>query len=311
MIGGGRHKGSTAADGGQSWRQLQGRKKSRISSRQAQRRRTLRFGRFAGILLVLVALGLGVWRMADFLGSREGRLPVAPPSHPVERVYFQTDGVLPDSWVAEMTGLRPGVTVMAADIHALRDRLQAEGQVKTAAVERVFPDGLRIRVTEHEPVLRLVIEDSGGRRVQRIVARDGTVYTGRGYPRQTLGGLPFLQPYRHPDGRYLPLRGIERVAELLELARQRDPRGFGGWRVVSLEHYSGVPDFPGEVIEVRSTRVPRLLFGASADFAVQLDRLDHILGYLGQQGNPSIERIDLSLRDSAAVQFSGGRAGTF
>jgi len=107
------------------------------------------------------------------------------------------------------------------------------------------------------------------------------------------------------------MRGIEPVAELLELVRSTEPNIFRTWQVVSLEHYSGALDIPGQVIEVRSTIVPRIIFGSSADYGRQLDRLTYIFEYVRKQGNPSIERIDLSLRGSAAVQFSSGRVGTF
>jgi hypothetical protein len=145
----------------------------------------------------------------------------------------------------------------------------------------------------------------------RLVARDGVVYDGLGYPKATLKNLPFVQPYQHPGGRFFPMRGIERVAELLELARAAEPQFFRTWKVVSLEYYSGDLSLPGQVIEVRTTMVPRIIFSASADYSRQLDRLKYILKYVQNQGNPSIERIDLSLRGSAAVQFSSGRVGTF
>jgi hypothetical protein len=137
------------------------------------------------------------------------------------------------------------------------------------------------------------------------------VYDGIGYPKATLKNLPFVQPYRRVDGSYFPMHGIEHVAELLELVRSSEPNLFRTWQVVSLEHYSGDLDLPGQVIEVRSTIVPRIIFSASGDYSRQLDRLAYILEYVKNQGNPSLERIDLSLRGSAAVQFSSGRVGTF
>jgi len=80
---------------------------------------------------------------------------------------------------------------------------------------------------------------------------------------------------------------------------------------VTLTHYSGDLDLPGQVIEIRSALVPRILFSASRDFGQQLDRLEYILSYVAQRGNPSIERIDLSLNGAAAVQFTSGRVGNF
>ena len=189
--------------------------------------------------------------------------------------------------------------------------MEADVQVKSASVERVFPSDLRIRVKERVPALRLAIAGSDGKRHLRLVARDGVVYDGIGYSKTRLKNLPFVQPYQHVDGSFFPMRGIESVAELLELVRSTEPKLFSTWQVVSLQHYSGALDIPGQVIEVRSTIVPRIIFGSSADYGRQLDRLTYIFEYVRKQGNPSIERIDLSLRGSAAVQFSSGRVGTF
>jgi hypothetical protein len=79
--------------------------------------------------------------------------------------------------------------------------------------------------------------------------------------------------------------------------------------VVLLTHYSGEVDLPGEVIEVRSKRdgkTVRLVFGAAHDFKLQLDRLRHIRE-VARSLRDALERVDLSLRDAAAVQFKSGR----
>jgi cell division protein FtsQ len=218
---------------------------------------------------------------------------------------------LPDGWLSRVIGLRRGLALMEADIHDIRTRLEAHGQVKSASVKRVFPDALQIRVREREPVLRMRVAGAGDQPELRIVARDGTIYEGVGYPRASLRGMPYLIPYRHADGRIQPMRGIERVAELLEVTRRTQPNFFRSWQIVSLKYYSGDPDLPGQVIEVQTTRVPRIIFGLSTSFAQQLDRLAVVLDYVQNRGNPAVKRIDLSLRESAAVQFESGRISTF
>ncbi len=311
MIGGGKQKGGTSAGGEQSWRELAGPRRSRVNSPQARKRRQTRWMKFlAGLMVLSVVIGGLAWAgMA--LQNRENKIPITPSSKPIERILFDTDGVLPNHWLSKTIKLRPGMAMMDADIHALKKTLEADVQVKSASVERVFPSDLRIRVSERVPALRMAIAGPDGKPLMRLVGRDGVVYSGLGYPKATLANLPFVQPYRRADGRFFPMRGIEKVAELLELARSTEPKFFRSWQVVSLEHYSGDLDLPGQVIEVRSTMVPRILFSASADYGRQLDRLAYILEYVKNQGNPAFERIDLSLRDSAAVQFSSGRIGTF
>ena len=311
MIGSGKQKGGTSAGGKQSWRELAGPRRSRVNSAQARKRRQTRWFKFlAGFLLLLGLLGGLAWVGWTFKNSEE-TIPMTPSSKPIERIIFDTDGVLPDNWLSQTIKLRPGMSMMEADIHALKKSLEADVQVKSASVERVFPSDLRIRVKERVPALRLAVAGADGKRHLRLVARDGRVYDGIGYSKARLENLPFVQPYRHVDGSFFPMRGIESVAELLERVRSTEPKLFRTWQVVSLQHYSGDLDLPGQVIEVRSTIVPRIIFSASAGYRRQLDRLAYILEYVRNQGNPSIERIDLSLRGSAAVQFSSGRIGTF
>jgi len=302
MIGGGREKGGTAASGAQSWRELAGPRRRRIKSPQARKRRREQWLKLLAVaVLAIAAVAAPVLWLTREPSETESSASFSPPSRPVQRILFHTDGVLPDGWLGGVLRLKPGTRMMEVDIHAVKAALEAEGQVKSARVERVFPDSLKIVVEERVPVFRIRAAKANGAVEERIVARDGTIYEGTAYPRSTLRNLPYLKPYRHPDGGYRPLVGIERVAELLALAREKSPRFFATWQIVSLEHYSGDPDLPGQVIEVRTRLVPRIIFGATGDFDRQLDRLASILSVLRSQGDPSIERIDLSLKNSAAV----------
>jgi cell division septal protein FtsQ len=312
MIGGGRHKGSTSAGGEQSWRSLAGApRRTRVRSPQARKRRQMQILKLFGIFLLFLALVGGVaWGVVAFM-QREAPLHISTPSKPIEHVIFDTDGVLPDRWLGTVIELRRETTLMEVDIHAIKQALEAHGQVKSATVERQFPDALKIQIQEHEPVLRMRVMGVNERPEDRIVSREGTIYKGVGYPEGTLRKLPFVVPYRHIEGGFKPLRGIDRVAELLEVTRRTQPNFYRTWQLVSLEHYSGQLDMPGEVIEVRTSLVPRVIFGLNTDFAQQLDRLGVILQYVQSRGNPAIKRIDLSLQGSAAVQFESGRISTF
>ena len=71
--------------------------------------------------------------------------------------------------------------------------------------------------------------------------------------------------------------GVERVAELLNIARQTQPQMFGSWQVVSLEHYSATRKC--RELLMRSKLVPRIR-SASLDYGRQLDRLEYILRYV-------------------------------
>lgn len=311
MIGERKNKGSSSATGSQSWRELAGPRKKRVNSPQARKRRQQRIFKSLAVLLGSVLfIALTVWIVSVFRG-REEPIQISTPSKPIEQIIFNTDGVLPDRWLGSAISLSKGSTMMEVDIHAMKQSLENEPQVVSASVERVFPHSLRITVKEREPVLRIAVEGANGRPSVHIVARDGTIYKGVGYRKDALVRLPFVQPYRHSDGGIRPMRGIDRVADLLDEARRRQPEFVKTWQVVSLEHFSGNETLAGEVIEIRSSFVPRIIFGASSDYGQQLDRLKLVLEYVRAKGNPSMKRIDLSLRGSAAVQFTSGRISSF
>lgn len=312
MIGDGRHKGSTSPDGDQSWRALAGGgKNTRIKSAQARKRRQMQIFKLLSLLGGVAAVIATVAWAVIAVTQREEPMQISTPSKPVESIIFDTDGVLPSRWLGTVIELRRDTTMMEVDIHAMKQQLEAHGQVRIASVERQFPNALKIHIQEHEPVLRMRVIGANERPEVRIVSREGTIYKGVGYPEATLRKLPYVVPYRHPEGGFKPLRGIERVAELLELTRRTQPNFYKTWQLVSLEHYSGQPEMPGEIIEVRTTIVPRIIFGLNTDFAQQLDRLGVILQYVQSRGNPAVKRIDLSLQGSAAVQFESGRISTF
>ena len=307
-----RNKGVDSAYGTQSWRELAGGgKKRRMVSAEARKRKTRRVLRGVAVLIVLVGIGaIGLWFFTR-ASDEQASMQLAAPSRPVERIVFRTNGVLPDEWLGSVLDLQPGVTMMEADIHQLKRRIEAQGQVKSASVERRFPGDLVVEVVEHVPVFRLAVANRSGERRIRVVSRDGSVYDGLGYPESATARLPFLDPYRPKRGSILPLSGIDRVAALVELARHNYPQLFRTWRVVSLRNYSGDPEMPGEIIEIRSSQVPTIIFSAGKDFSRQLDRLAYILSYVRNRGNPSLKSIDLSLQGAAAVRFSSGRIGTF
>jgi cell division protein FtsQ len=311
MIGRGKSKSSSSATGSQSWRELAGNPKKRINSPQAKKRRQVKLLKLLAAVLLLVGLIALVFWLSSVIKAREEPIHITTPSREIEQIIFKTNGVLPDRWLGTVIRLGKGTTMMEIDIYGMKQSLENEPQVISAEVERVFPSSLKISVKERQPVLRIAVQAAEGKPEQRIVARDGTIYKGVGYPKTALARLPFVQPYQHSDGSIRPLRGIDRVADLLTIARQKQPDFYRTWKVVSLEHYSGDALLFGEVIEVRSSYVPRIIFGASTDFDLQLDRLQVILEYVRSLGNPSMERIDLSLRGSAAVQFSSGRISSF
>ena len=311
MIERNRQKGDTSAEGSQTWRELTGPRRSRVNSSVSRRRRWMPWLKLLGGLMFLLLIAVGIYKAIGLLDRSTKQAVAAVTVNPIESVMFYTDGVLTQRWLKDKIDLQVGTPIMDVNIFALKRQLEESVQVETASIERVFPSSLRIDIKERKPVMRLLTTDSLGKRRLRLVARDGIVYKGTGYSAAELKQLPYLQPHQHADGSYLPISGIEPVVALMDLVRDTQPKLFNTWQVVSLQYYNGRTGLPGQVIEVRSTIVPKIVFAVSKDAALQLDRLVYILDYFEKNGDPLLKRIDLSLRGAAAVQLSSGRAQIF
>ena len=305
MIRGVKQKGSTSAGSKQSWRTLSGSRPIK-SPRVEKRRRAKIFLLLALIFILFSAFG-GIVLSALYLKNRGESFKITLPSKSIEKIIFDTDGVLPNSWLGTVIELRRNTSIMEADIHMMKQQLEAHRQVKSASIERQFPNILKVSIKEYDPLMRMRVMGPNDQTELRIVSRSGTIYKGEGYTEAKLKELPYLQPYQNNERGLKPIRGIEQVAELLDLTRRSQPNFYKSLKVVSLEDYSGYPEMLGDVIEFRTTIVPRVIFGLRMDFAQQLDRMGLILQYLESRDNPALKRIDLSLQDSAAVQFENGR----
>lgn len=104
-------------------------------------------------------------------------------------------------------GLGPAAAALSGDLVDLRRRLEALPWVETAAVERVLPDGLSIRIRERRPIAvwrrvdppRQTLIDASGRELSDIVGGSGDlpIVTGDGAPAAVASLVGVLS--NHPD----------------------------------------------------------------------------------------------------------------
>jgi cell division septal protein FtsQ len=64
----------------------------------------------------------------------------------------QTDGIIPLEKLRQWSGVKLGDNLLALDLSRVKRDLELVPLIKEAAVERILPDGLTVRVTEREPI---------------------------------------------------------------------------------------------------------------------------------------------------------------
>ncbi len=99
------------------------------------------FGTIFGLYLIWRT---GEWAMNHFLYENK--------DFAVQQIDVQTDGVVAVDQLRRWADVKPGDNLLALDLSIVKRNLELIPLIKSAAVERVLPRTLRIRVTEREPL---------------------------------------------------------------------------------------------------------------------------------------------------------------
>jgi hypothetical protein len=146
-----------------SWfrRRVRNRKRDRkhvldVKLRASQRRQN-RIRRLTLFLLVVASLFCGLfaaWRGGEALLQR---FVYENPAFAIHHLEVQTDGVISLDQLRRWTGVRLEDNLLALDLVRVRRDLELVPLIESAAIERVLPHTLRIRVTEREPLAQVAL----------------------------------------------------------------------------------------------------------------------------------------------------------
>lgn len=79
------------------------------------------------------------------------------PAFAVQQIDIQTDGILPIPQLRACAGVKVGENLLALDLNRVKRDLEYIPWVESAAVERVRPHTIRIRVVEREPIAQTTL----------------------------------------------------------------------------------------------------------------------------------------------------------
>src|SRR5262249_9065908 len=67
----------------------------------------------------------------------------------------KTDGIIPKDQILKWSAVRPGANLLALDLARIKRDLELAPWVREAALERILPHTLNIRITEREPLAQV------------------------------------------------------------------------------------------------------------------------------------------------------------
>lgn len=116
----------------------------RMRARVATMAATLSLGT---VFAVFVAWRCGDWALDQFVYRNK--------AFDIQHIDLQTDGVIAHEQLRRWAGVRKNENLFALDIARVKRDLELVPAIESAAVEKVLPNALRIRVVEREPVARI------------------------------------------------------------------------------------------------------------------------------------------------------------
>lgn len=287
-----------------SWRGIKQDGKLSSTSAAARQKRFRQWGRWTLWGLAALVLLSGLVYALYFSGKQLAKLNPAPVQNHLARVEFTSDGVLNRGWFLANHPIPERTPTLGYDIFGLKARLEAHGQIMRAEVSVAQPSTLIVRVEERVPIMRARVRGLDGNPVVVLVAADGSVFRGEGYPSETLRRLPGLADVTPVwrDGEIQPFAGVEVVAELLEFARFQFPALYADWQWVSFARLQGDTDAPDALITIKSRLADRIVF-APHSFDPQLRKLNEVVQVAREENVSRLLKIDLSFPNQAIVEY--------
>lgn len=156
-----------------------------VKLRSSQRRQN-RLRRLTLALLLASSVFFGlvvVWRGGEELLRR---LVYENPAFAIHHLEVQTDGVIALEQLRRWAGVKLDDNLFAVDLARIKRDLELVPSIESAAVERVLPHTLRIRVLEREPLVQVVVQpartnDPRGPIIYQLDARGFVMYPLEGF----------------------------------------------------------------------------------------------------------------------------------
>ncbi len=257
---------------------------------------TVLFG--AAVVLFLGWRGVD-WAVREFVTEN--------PAFATKTIDLQTEGVLTVEALRRWAGVRVGENLMSLDLSRIKRDLELVPLIQSAAVERVLPDTLRIRVIERVPVAQVATlrPNASGRYATVIHLLDATGFVMLPPDRTMVADPTALQIDWLPE-----LRGVNDVD--LKLGRQVESpqvraalRLLGHFERSSMFGRSDIRrvDVSGlEVLTATTSIGGEITFASHHDFDMQLRRWRAVQDVATQQGKV-ISTLDVSISQNLPARW--------
>jgi hypothetical protein len=263
---------------------------------------TTALGVSLGTLLALYLLwGGGVWALDQFVFKND--------AFAVRDLDIQTDGSILIPQLRQWAGVKPGDNLLALDLARIKRDIELAPMIEAAAVERVLPHTLRVRVIEREPIARIQLPQLQPRGGVAMVS----YYLDEGG--HVIQPLTALADRTAQEAEFLPVLSGINAADLRPGTPVVSPKIIAALRLIAAfgsSPMSGLVEMKS--VDVAGTEVLQVTTGQGGQITFALDRLDVQLRRwravydFGRKTGKDILALDLSVANNSPVLWFGAGA---
>ena len=226
---------------------------------------------------------------------------ISPKAGKIKKFELKTDGVISAAWIFKYIDLPKDVALSDINIFFIKELLDSVGQIKSSNVSRIYPDTLRVTISEYAPIAKIAVKPDA-KIEYYLLSADGKFFKPVCISDESVARLPSLRGIKLilSDSGPLDYPFANILNEFLKCSAEKMPVECMKWRTIDLSELSSLT---APLISVISESGAEYVFAAK-DFEKQLDRLDYILKYSTRKPLIGITRIDLSLSDRAVVELA-------
>jgi cell division septal protein FtsQ len=275
----------------------------KVQSRQLRSMRLRLVGTLTARLLLAALAFFVLWRGGNWVLQE---CVLHNPAFAIQKIDIETDGILPQRQLRACAGVNEGENLLALDLARIQRDLEYLPWIQSAAVERVRPKTLRIRVIEREPVAQATLfspimdgEHPGS--MQFYFDADGHVMLPldtlrRGMGQYGFDSLPVLTGLAgvelHPSHQ-VESSQIQSALRLLE--------EFGRSSMYGLADLTNIDVAVPELLQVSTSQGALITFGVD-NLRGQLQRWRLVYDYALQSGK-AIASLDLSVSNNVPARW--------
>jgi cell division septal protein FtsQ len=228
------------------------------------------------------------------------------PANELKKVVFSTNGKITSGWLARELAIKKGADLFALDISAMQSHLENFPQIRRVSIEKCFPDVLSIRLDERSPILKIVANVNGTKKLFLIDGTDGEIFSPICYNKHDIAAMLPANIALKGSGdkifQFLPLSGAPIVKDFISILRNDFPEIFDAVKFINLRKYDSRPGAVWATIELHLKNGIVVVFGTQ-QFDVQLMRLNYLLNEKCANSIHRIKKINVSSPDDGVLEY--------